>query len=45
LLRKAAASLDALIAAIADALTKVTPTRMRKLYGKLRLSPSIMKML
>jgi hypothetical protein len=46
LLRKNAARiLDALIAAIADALIKVTPIRMRKLYGKLRLSPSIMKML
>jgi hypothetical protein len=46
LLRKAAArTLDALIAAIADALTKVTPTRTRKLNGKLRLSSSIMKML
>jgi hypothetical protein len=46
LLRKAAArTLDALIAAIADDLTKVTPTRTRKLNGKLRLLPSIMKML
>ena len=46
LLRKAAArTYDALIAAIADALTKVAPDRMRKLPCKLRLSPSIMKML